>query len=80
VKALSSIPFEEAYEIDRGSPTRPVTRVAVSVGGTLVAVWMSPLIMALSAITSGRRDAYADPIPDTGPMRRSTALPSTRAA
>ena len=78
VNALSSIPFEEADEFDQRSHT--VARVALSMGAGLLAMWICPLIMALSAMGTLRSDARSDAIPETGPMDQATAFPSVQAA
>ena len=80
VKTLSSIPFEEDYELDRGPHSFPVAQVALGAGASLLAVWISPLIMALSAMPSVRRVGARDPVPDTGTVHQPTAFPSVRAA
>lgn len=80
VSTLSSIPFEEDYEIDRGQHAGPVARIALGVGASLLAVWVCPLIMAVSAMSSLRREAAPDRLPHTGPVDSPTALPSARAA
>jgi len=79
VNALSSIPFEEADAIDHESQAFPVSRVALGVGASLVALWICPLIVALSAMASLRRDAR-DPIPDARPVHQSRAVPYIQAA
>lgn len=76
---MSSIPFEEADAIDHESQSFPVSRVALGAGASLVALWICPLIVALSAMTSRRRDAH-DPIPDAAPVHQSRALPHIQAA
>lgn len=78
VNPLSSIPFEEAHEIDRGSHTRPMARVALGVGASLLAVWMCPMLLALSAKSSLRHDTFSYAIPDLGPVDPPT--PYVRAA
>lgn len=80
VKALSSIPFEEADEIDHVTHSRPVARVALGMGASLLAMWLCPLILALSAMSSLRREALSAAIPETGPADQPTAFPSIRAA
>jgi hypothetical protein len=79
VNALSSIPFEEADPIDHESQSFPGRRAALSVGASLLALWIGPLIMVLSAMTSRRRGAH-DPIPDAAPVHQSRALPHIQAA
>jgi hypothetical protein len=80
VSALSSIPFEETDEVDFESYPRPVGRVAFGVGAGLLAMWIGPLIMAVSVLNSLRRDALSATIPDTGTVDHPTALPHRRAA
>lgn len=77
---MASIPFEDDDEVDCGSNAFPFARVALAAGASLLAVWICPLFVALSAMTAGRRDPHTDPIPDTGPLHHSTAFPSVRAA
>jgi hypothetical protein len=79
VSALSSIPFEETDEVDFGSHTRPVGRVVLGVGAGLLAVWICPLIMAVSAMGSLRREVLS-PMPEAGPVDQPTSLPYHRAA
>jgi hypothetical protein len=80
VNALSSIPFEEADEIDFESHTRPMARVALGMGASLVAMWICPLIMALGAMASLGRATLEDATPDPGPVDQPTEFPSIRAA
>jgi hypothetical protein len=80
VNPLSSIPFEETDELDQKSHTRPVTRVALGMGAGLLAMSICPLIMALSAMSSLRRETLSHAIPETGPVDQPTAFPSVQAA
>ncbi len=79
MNALSSIPFEEADAMDHESQAFPVSRIALGVGASLVALWLCPLIVALSAMSSLRRHVH-DPIPDSGPVHQSRGVPYSQAA